>query len=105
MGAVSWFVALFLGAAMGGGSFVAACQADTHSQRRALFALAGFLAFGTALGIAFTALFLIAYAGYCEDAGTACAPDWWRSIGVGLLLPTVGFLYLVARSIRGFRGA
>jgi hypothetical protein len=71
--------------------------------RRLHYFFAALLAFAAVPPLGVTGLFLFAYAGYCEDAGGPCAPDWWRPLGLALLIPIAVMIFVLGVSIHGFR--
>ena len=72
-------------------------------NRRFLFALAALASLVTALLAVITGLFLMAYAGYCEDADSSCAPDSWRPIGLAVMGVAGALLFLLVKSVREAR--
>jgi hypothetical protein len=73
-----------------------------RQTQRLLFLFAALLAFATLPPLAVTAWVLAAYAGYCEDVGF-CSPEWWRPLGLALLLPLGIVVYVLAASVKGLR--
>jgi hypothetical protein len=97
-----WSLGQAAGFAGAASCYLLARRAREGRRRRILFGLAALLAFATAPPLFLTALFLIAYSGYCEDVGY-CSPDWWAPVGGVLIAPLVGLAVLFLLSVAGFR--
>jgi heme A synthase len=101
----AWALGLVLGFAVSICLYLAARVGPLRRQtQRLLFLFAALLAFATVLPLAATAWVLAAYAGHCEDVGF-CSPEWWRPLGLALLLPLGIVIYVLAASVKGFRSA
>lgn len=105
--AVIWVFGLSFGAVSSVAAFIAGKRRASlpRQRRKGLFALAAFLAFGTAIPVALTGLFFFVFGAtvYCEDYGGPCAPTWWAPVGLSLFGVVLGLLYLAAKGVREYR--
>jgi hypothetical protein len=104
---VVWVFGLSFGGVSSVAAFITGKRATSlpAQRRRGLFALAAFLAVGTAFPVGLTGLFFFGFGatGYCEDVGGPCAPTWWVPLGLSLFGVVVGLFYLAAKGVKEYR--
>jgi hypothetical protein len=100
-----WIVGLLFACLVSAAAFILGWRASTlpDRYRRFLFAFAALASLVTAFLLALTGLFLMAYAGYCGDANSTCAPDSWRPLGLAVLGAAGAFVFLLVKSVRAVR--